>query len=102
MRCRNRSMDRLAVVAVVLGRHIRRNQLALALAERVGMAEQHLDQLVEGFRRLGPKGHGSANSRKVGQCDVGHKSLLAEVAIPQVGTSYCAFSITGSSPEPVS
>src|ERR1700691_725414 len=100
MRRRNRSMDRLALVAVVLGRHIRRNQLALALAERIGMAQQHLNQLVEGFRRLGPEGHGPANSGKIGQCDVRHKSLLAEVATSQVGNSYRAFSIAGVSTEP--
>ena len=52
------AVDRLAVVAVVLRRHVRGDQLALARRERVRTAQQHVDELVERPGRLGRKAIG--------------------------------------------
>ena len=56
------AVNRLAVAAVVLRRHERRDQLALARCERVRAAQQHVDELVERFRGLGPERHRPADA----------------------------------------
>ena len=59
------AVNRLAVAAVVLRRHERRDELALARRERVRAAQQHVDQLVERLGRLRPKGHRPANAGQI-------------------------------------
>ena len=61
---RNGAVDRLAVPAVVLRRHERRNQLALAWGERVRTSQEHVDDFVQRLCGFGPERHGAADSRQ--------------------------------------
>ena len=67
----------LAEDAVVEARHVRRDQLALAAAERVVLAQEDLRELGERHSGLGTKRHRAADAgNPLGKVDVRHGVLL--------------------------
>ena len=79
---RERAMGGVAELAAVEVRDVRRDQLTLATAQRVLVAEQRLGQLEKRPRGLGAELHGAANARDAGlEIDVGHGLNATAVAI---------------------
>ena len=70
------AMAGLAKVAIVPGRDISGDQLALARRERARPAQQNLRQCTQGFCRLGAKANRPTMPGNPGKFDVGHVNVL--------------------------
>src|SRR5579875_1550632 len=62
---RSRAVAGLAKVAVVLRRHVRRNQLPLTRSEAVRLMQQNMRELAHGLGRLRTKGESGADAGQV-------------------------------------